>query len=196
MSDLLNVYTELFVMPEDDTLPYFACSVCDRNVSDEPCPDHAPLTPPPGLRLVDCVATERHLIYVINRDDYGFPCPECQLMPYFEDEAKARQCRHWAWRRTKVWRRLVSTMYVLGVIPGSASSWGNGHDWCVTVGGLYGRRPYILGVPRETWRCWLKGHRRGEEVGFGFCGKCVPWTCCGSTVEAHADGCGEAVNGR
>lgn len=196
-NDLLDTYTELFVMdgPDGETLPHFECSVCDRDVTDDPCPDHAPLTPPPGLRLVECWSEPKHLIYVINRDDYGHPCPECRLIPHIEADREARQCRHWGWRRTRAVRRLVRWAYSLGVISGSCTSWGDGCDACVTVGrrAFSGRRPYVFGVSRDTWHCWLKGrHLRGDEVGFGLCGKCLPWSCCGSERYEHNPGCREA----
>jgi hypothetical protein len=157
-SDLLNTYTEVFVIEDDAegrTVVRWECSHCDRDVSDEPCPDHAPLTDLPGLRLVDCTAEPRHYVWVHQRDDYGVPCPWCLLKDHAARDAEDRQCRHWAWRRTGIWRRLVRAAYSLGIISGSGASWGDGHEWCTTISGFRGRRPYILGVARETWRCWF-----------------------------------------
>ena len=97
------------------------------------------------------------------------------------------------WRRWRVTNWLVAKAYVLGIIAGSS--------WCSHPAGGYvnrvnwrGRRPYLLGLMREEWRCWLVGrHRPGVHVGFGYCGKCVPWTCCGSTDVDHRAGCAEAA---
>jgi hypothetical protein len=197
MNDLLNTYSEVLVIEDDavgQTVVRWECSRCDHDVSDEPCPDHAPLADLPGLRLIECDANPKHYTWVHQRDDYGVPCPWCLLADHAKREAEARQCRHWGWRRTRAFRKLVGVAYILGVITGSGSTWGDGHDWCVTITHFRGERPYILGFSRETWRCWLKGrHRRGEPVGFGFCGKCVPWPCCGSKREAHNPGCVEDV---
>lgn len=196
-NDLLNTYTELFVMYDSDdnqVPPHFECSNCDRDVTDEPCPSHAPLTDLPGLRLIDCDAAPRHYTWAHQRDDYGLPCPWCQLADHAERDRLARQCRHWGWRKWQVTRWLAGQAYALGVIGGYGTTSGDGHDWCVTYGRFRGSRPYVLGAAKTTWRCWSRGHRRGEEVGFGFCGKCVPWPCCGSEHEAHAAGCTEAVS--
>lgn len=195
MNDLLNTYTEVFVMTDaddNDVPPHFECSHCPQDVTEHPCPVHAPLGDLPGLRLIPCDAQPRHYVWAHQRDDYGLPCPWCLLNEHREREAEARQCRHRAWRRTRLFRWFSSWAYSMGVISGSCHSAGDGCDWYIT---LYwkGRRPYVLGASRETWRCWLKGrHRRGEEVGFGFCGKCVPWPCCGSQRVEHETGCAEA----
>ncbi len=196
MNDLLNTYTELFVMYDEDdnsVLPHFECSQCERHVDNEPCPDHAPITDLPGLRLIECDATPKHYTWVHQRDDYGVPCPWCLLDDQAKRDAEARQCRHWGWRRTRLFRWFSFWAYSMGIISGSSHSTGDGCNWCVRLF-WRGKRPYVLGFSRETWRCWLKGrHRRGEPVGFGFCGKCVPWPCCGSQREAHVQGCAEDV---
>jgi hypothetical protein len=53
------------------------------------------------------------------------------------------------------------------------------------------RRRLAAGLARwaNTWRCWSRGHRRGVEVGFGYCGKCVPCPRCGSETAGHYEGC-------
>ena len=60
-------YQEQFVLVDDEyTGPAgtaFACNICGTPVDDQPCPDHAP-TAVPGLRLVDCDAEPRHLLWV------------------------------------------------------------------------------------------------------------------------------------
>jgi hypothetical protein len=189
-NDLLDSYTEVFVMDGEngETKPHFECSQCDREVDDEPCPDHAPLTDLPGLRLIECDADPKHYTWVHQRDDYGIPCPWCLLNDQAKQDAEARQCRHLRWRRTRAFRWLAGMAYSLGVISGSCHSKADGCDWCVT---LYwrGSRPYILGASRDTWHCWRRRHRRGEEVGFGFCGKCVPCPDCTSETASHREGC-------
>lgn len=192
MSDLLNTYTELFVIEDDSegqTVVRWECSRCERDVTDESCPDHAPSNPP-GLRLVECWSEPKHQLWVINREDYGYGCPECRLIPYIETETAARQCRHRSWRRTRFAGWLSTKAYVLGILTGGGVAWGDGHDRCHSFGRLRGRRSYILGVPRETWRCWFKGHRRGEDTGvFGFCAKCLPCDECKSTTLTHHADC-------
>ncbi len=194
MTTIAEPYNEVFVTDDDHPagLYAFACNICDRDVGDGPCPDHAP-TEFPGLRLVDCAADPPHLVWVYEREDYGCPCFVCMAEEQAKRDAEARQCRHWPWRSWKVTGRVARWLYALGIVSGTCWSLGDGHDGCVT---FYprGSRPYRLGVSKETWRCWLKGrHRRGEEVGFGFCGKCMPWPCCGAETVEHVAGCREDV---
>ncbi len=170
----------------------FVCPIDGRDVTLEPCPEHAPQDVP-GLRLVDCEAEPRHLIWVHDREDYGVPCYMCQLEERWRRDAEARQCRHRPWRRWKLTSRRARWADVLGVISGYCMSiGGDGHDGCVHRPSLRGRRPYILGVSRDTWRCWRRFHRRGEPIGFGFCAKCIPCPECGSRTAGHNDGCREA----
>jgi hypothetical protein len=186
-------YFERLAMEEDhpDGRIGHVCNTCDRPVDLGPCPNHAPREVP-GLVLAECGAEPRHWVWTLAGDYYEPPCPRCQLAEYDERERLARQCKHWGWRSWMATRWLTSKAYTLGVIAGSGSAWGDGHDWCVDSVRWRGGRVYVLGVPVNTWRCWLKGrHRRGEHVGFGFCGKCVPWSCCGSIVTEHAAGCPE-----
>lgn len=195
MSDLLDTYTELFVMGDEDGgefRPHFECSRCDRDVTEQPCPDHAPTGDLPGLRLIECDANPRHYTWIHNRDDYGAPCPWCLLNDHTARDREADACRHWPWRRSWVFRRLARIGYALGVVNGFSYVGGNGHSGCVTDFHWRGKRSYLFGVSRDTWVCWRAGHRRGEPVAFGFCGKCVPWPCCGSERVEHTDGCAEA----
>lgn len=190
----LGPYRELFVWAEEHPNAHvgFLCSICNRPTDEQPCPDHAP-TDVPGLQLVECDATPRHWLWVLDRDDYGAPCFWCERDRYAEREWQADTCRHWPWRRWKLTRRLASWAYQLGVIAGSGTRTGNGCDWCLYHVSWRGKRPYVLGAARETWRCWHRGHRRGESVGFGYCGKCIPWPCCGSIRLGHEPGCAEDV---
>jgi hypothetical protein len=129
-------YSELFIL-DGSKHPSgqcgFACSVCGVDVDGVPCPDHAPAEAP-GLRLVECEATPRHVMFVHDRDDYGVPCPWCILDSYYEKARLARQCQHWGWRR---WR-LVGKVdrYLLGplrITLGHSWKLGDGCDGCETL---------------------------------------------------------------
>jgi hypothetical protein len=86
--------------------------------------------------------------------------------------------------------RAASRVYSLGLSSGSSFCHDGDGTNTVTIH-WRGKRCYFLGWPRWKWRCLLKFHHwPGELVGcFDFCGKCVPWPCCGSTVRAHVQGC-------
>lgn len=190
-------YLEVFAIGEEHPAGEgcgFVCNICDRPVDDDVCPDHGPRDVP-GLRLLPCEATPPHRVWVAAREDYGVPCLQCLLDQQWEQERQARQCRHWPWRRWKVTHRVASWTYQMGVTAGG-SSWktGDGCDGCLaSLPRWKGRRLYVLGVPVTTWRCWRRGHRRGEEVGLGYCGKCMPWPCCGAQTVDHHAGCAEDV---
>lgn len=195
MADTLTEpYRESFVMEDEhpNGLAGFVCNIDGRPVDDGPCPDHAPMSVP-GLRVADCTATPAHPpVFHHLRDDYGVPCLYCVIAEHAEQERVAQQCRHWGWRTWRATRWAASVAYSLGIIAGYGTTWGDGHKMCTTfTRGLRGKRSYVLGVSRDTWECWSRGHLRGEPVGFGFCGKCVPWPCCGSITEDHIEGCAE-----
>jgi hypothetical protein len=201
MSDqtITEPYFETFVM--DDEHPTggcgFVCSECRHDVTVQPCPDHAP-TDVPGLALVECEATPRHWAWVHASDanGYGIPCYRCILSELTAEmhDAEARRLRRWylRWQYWKATSVAAGWAYSLGIVSGyTVSVWPGGRTHSIS---LRGGRPYVLGVKREVWRCWLIGHhRRGEEVGLGFCGKCLPWPCCGSHRVHHNAGCSEAV---
>jgi hypothetical protein len=174
----------------------FVCATCRREVDNQPCRDHAPVEVP-GLELVECDATPRHWSWVLASDanGYGIPCWQCEV----GRESKARyedaeqRAKHWTrrWRGWTATRWIISKAHSLGVISGYCLNIGSP----TRVAGIYwrGTRTYILGVSRGEWRCWLIGHhRRGEDFGLGFCGKCAPWACCGSQrLNEHQPGCTE-----
>lgn len=125
-------YSEVFVWTHPSGMCGFACSVCGLDVNAEPCPAHA-ITEVPGLRLVECANTPRHWEWVHERDDYGVPCPWCQLAVYWERDRLARQCRHWPWRRWRSIRHL--DRYVLRPLrlsKGLCWTTGDGHAGCQT----------------------------------------------------------------
>lgn len=161
------------------------CSVCRREVEHH-CPDHAPRDVP-GLERIDC--DKGHLMWIPQTDCYPLPCLLCLVNEYAKRERERNACRHWPWRRWKAFRWLVRQAYVLGVIGGSAMSWGNGCDGCVHDLSWRGSRPYILGWPTWKWWCLRGGHWPGVEVYAGMCGKCAPCQECGSVDESHRPDC-------
>jgi hypothetical protein len=200
-----TAYREVFISVEEDeetgaeTEVYaFRCNICDRDLTDGPCPDHAPLNVP-GLRPVECDHSPAHLGWVVDAEDYGVPCPWCE-----RDDSAARVAeleiardRHGRWRGTRAARWLLNKAYGAGLI--AAYSTGtcrqDGHSWCARHISWRGRRPYVLGVRREAWRCILRyRHLPGDPVFSGFCAKCLPCPDCGSRTAGHETGC-PAVTG-
>jgi hypothetical protein len=198
--DETTPYYQLLILDFTGDRPaWWACNLDGREIDPNVgCPDHAPRNIP-GLAPVECEADPPHApMWRLDgeHNGYGNPCPSCVYNGVAADLRKATKtdrCYHWPWRRWAATKWAAGKAYSLGVISGYSL---NGHapgGWCVGFHrALRGKRPYLLGVSRETWRCWLIGHhRRGEEVGFGFCGKCVPWPCCGSQRQEHVAGCVE-----
>jgi hypothetical protein len=155
-----------------------------------------PPAAPEGFLLLTCEATPRHWpTYVLDDGEHdGLAyCKECSTEAYI---AEHRTCEHdikhrGAWRRWKATSKALSWLYGLGVVKGYGHSYGRGCNGCISgpVMWTWFHGPYVLFVSRETWRCWRNGHRRGEEIGFGFCGKCLPQPCCGNTGSGHNDDC-------
>jgi hypothetical protein len=150
---------------------------------------------PPGFILLPCEATPRHWpTYTLDdgETDGLACCHHCSADAY---AAEHRTCRHdinhrGAWRRWKAIHKIAGWLYTLGVVRSYGTSFGGGCSNCLSGirWTLFGG-PYVLFVPRETWRCWRAGHRRGPDIGLGFCGKCIPQPCCGSTGIGHTDDC-------
>lgn len=168
---------------------HYICNLCSRRLDDGPCPDHAP-TDIPGLRLVECDAEPRHpSVWFVDGDYYEPPCMYC----ISADQAKRidyfQRCRHWAWRRTRLFSRITGRAYALGIIGGSGSSYGNGeyaHHGCTYGLRWRGKRNYILGWPTWKWSCLLKQrHWPAEFVGLNSCSKCFPCPDCGATRGCH-----------
>lgn len=195
-----TAYRETFVSVVEDeetgaeTQVYaFHCNICDRDLTDGPCPDHAPLNVP-GLRPFDCEHQPPHLGWVVDADDYGAPCPWCQL-----DDAQARitdlevkRDWHGRWRGTRAFRWLLGKAYVAGLIGGyrDGSCRQPGHGWCAGGARWRGRRPYILGRRSSDWRCILRcRHWPGDPIISGFCSKCLPCPDCGSRTAGHEPAC-------
>lgn len=190
-------YKELFVFdyPDgDDDSPkaYFICNVCGVTVDDAPCTEHAPLNTP-GLILVECDATPRHSrTWVLDSEGFTPPCMYCMYDGLQERVDYLERCRHWPWRRSRLFWRLASRAYWLGIVSGYGTSFGGGpygHRGCAHGFGWRGQRPYILGWQRWKWSCLLRGrHWPGEFVGLGCCSKCLPCPDCGAT-SGCIDGC-------
>ena len=191
-------YFEVLVMDDSPSAAGFACNHCGADVTHGlGCPEHAPQEIP-GLVRSHCDAIPPHApVWVLDGDHcgYGVGCPACQDATVAEQLAKATRCRHWGWRRWALTRRISCWGYTIGITTGACYTFDpgpHGCDGCISGTRVRGKRTYILGIRREVWRCWLVGHhRRGIEVGYGNCGKCVPWPCCGSQQEAHVPGCPE-----
>lgn len=155
--------------------------------------------PPPapdGFLLLPCAATPRHWpMYVISdgeTDSYA-NCHECSHAAF---ASQHRTCEHdikhrGPWRRWKASSKILGWLYSLGLIKGHGHRYGGGCNGCISgsITWTFFRGPYVLFAKRETWRCWRQGHRRGEELGMGFCGKCLPQPCCGSTGAGHNNDC-------
>lgn len=124
-------------------------------------------------------------------------CEKCQGV-YGRGHAKVahRQAGLFGWRDWTLTHRVVSQMYVLGLISGSGAQ-GTGHGWRLTFVHFRGSRPYILGMQGFTWGRIPLWHRLRfghwpETVWGGMCGVCAPWPCCGATGFDHEEGCTDA----
>lgn len=154
--------------------------------------------PPPapgGFLLLPCNATPRHWpTYTLDdgETDGLAHCHYCSADAY---AAEHRTCDHdikhrGAWRRSKLVRKTVGWLYSFGLVRSFGTQYGGGCANCLSgIRWTFFQGRYVLFVDRETWRCWRAGHRRGDEVGFGYCGKCVPQPCCGNTSLGHNDDC-------
>jgi hypothetical protein len=158
-----------------------------------------PPAAPAGFVMIPCEATPRHWpTYTL--DDGESEIAACGDCSYADLSSRHQTCdhdiNHRAWRRWKATSKVLSWLYTLGLIKGYGHRYGRGCDGCISGSIMWTlfRGPYVLFAQRETWHCWRQGHRRGVEVGFGYCGKCIPWSCCGSTTHGHADGCDDATS--
>lgn len=167
------------------------CSACGRDVSAEPCPEHAPREIP-GLRLIECEKGCPRT-WVLDDDGYEPPCPWCARDMAIEAHEGCEHSHHGRWRRWRIVHRALSRLYVLGIVKGWSSCYSAYCRGCAAHI-HWGRSGYLLGWPRWKWRCLLVArHWPGEEVLRGMCGKCCPWPCCGSQESGHKGGCPEAT---
>lgn len=148
--------------------------------------------PPDGWQLVEC--DQDHPVMWMPDDQWGYP-PPCMYCSYEGFAAQHGTCehdRHGRWRRWKITHWLSRWAYQFGVIAGSGTSFGGGCHRCLSSVHWRGRRPYVLGWRRECWRCLLKfRHWPGDDVGLGFCAKCLPCPACDSRTAGHAEDCPE-----
>jgi hypothetical protein len=87
------------------------------------------------------------------------------------------------------YRWLSHHAYSLGLCSAGSESWDDdGHHGRIH---WRGKRCYFLYWPRRKWRCVLKFHHWPTPwvIGFGLCGKCCPWPCCGAITIGHKPGC-------
>ena len=155
---------------------------------------NTPPAAPEGFRLVPCEATPRHCpLYEVAEDVfYDRPCPDCVASDAYRRERESR-CKldHRRWKSWRIWWRISSRLYTFGVTSsGGGVSYGR-CEFC-GIGRQHmaprwrGKRPYILGVKRETWACLIKRHhRRVEHYPTGLCAICCPCPECGSTDREH-----------
>jgi hypothetical protein len=163
------------------------CNVCNADVSEAACPDHAPLNVP-GLRLIGCDATPPHSrTWVLDDDCYEPPCPWCLADQAMEAHEGCEHAGHGRWRRWGITKRLASKLYALGVVSGTGTAWGGGCKGCLTHLS-WGRSSYVLGWPRWKWQCVLVArHWPGTEIDgcWGLCGKCSPCPGCKTVTNEH-----------
>lgn len=126
-------YFEVFVCPDESPNGEygFFCSHCGHDVNDEHCPTHAPMAFP-GLRMAECAATPKHVMFGHVREDYGLPCPWCQVQELNEQLRLTRQCKHRPWRRWKVAHRAVYLLASVG-LTGYGYAWGDGCSSCLIL---------------------------------------------------------------
>lgn len=104
----------------------WACNQCTQRVDNAPCSTHAP-TNLPGLVAVECIAEQRHYLFVYDNDGYGAGCPSCYAAELRERIDELTRCRHWAWRR---WR-WVTWLVARLPLAGYRHAWGNGCGRCL-----------------------------------------------------------------
>lgn len=84
-------------------------------------------------------------------------CMQCN-MAAAQYTARRRRRQAGARALAAVVGRLLGWAYVLGVISGYSTTWRDGVARHTHVS-WRGRRPYVLVVSRDVWRCWLTGRR-------------------------------------
>lgn len=151
----------------------------------------SPPPAPPGFELIECTATPRHwpLYTVVDDDFYAGPdCLYCTASAYSDRISRLEHDAHRAWQRWRITGKLGGWLYTTGITSTGASWRMGGHcPGCYTLPKFNrNRRPYILGVSRETWHCLLRRHHRPSvDRPFGLCTKCFPCAECGSTATGH-----------
>ena len=167
-------------------------AACDRVTANPPAA-------PTGIELVECAAEPRHWpMYVAHVDGmYPSHCILCERDDLAR-QLREIECRrkHRRWKSWRVWSRLASRLYVLGVTSsGGGVSYGNCEFCGISRQHMAprwrGKRSYILGLRREAWCCLRHGHRHAP-TSYGLCAVCCPCPSCGSTDPEHSGDCGGA----
>lgn len=157
---------------------------------------NAPPPAPEGFELLECGATPRHWPEYAITDDTFYPghCLRCQLDSVSRDNRRLRcEAEHRRWKSWRIWSRIASRLYVLGV---TSSGGGTSYGRCEFCGigrqqiapHWRGKRVYILGKYREWWVCLLKRRHRYAPLRGNFgdlCAKCLPCPECGSQDPMH-----------
>lgn len=128
-------YHELFVLEDEDAFDsrwIFVCNTCRRNVTDQPCPDHAPRDVP-GLQRVDCEATPPHPpVWYLAGDGYPPGCPACQYGALADAHDGCEHSHHWAWRRWRITSRAVYWLSRAKIVTSYGWVEGGGCEGCLT----------------------------------------------------------------
>lgn len=137
--------------------------------------------------------------FIVRGDEYGIPTIEnvVGMILHDLDELADVPAR---WRYWRISKRLLSKLYVLGVVKGWATASGGPHGQHGSyvsgrVSWSFFRGPYALGKQDWWWSCLrrqgfhLRGrHRPIRPWAFGICAACVPCSDCGAPY-ACADDC-------
>lgn len=172
-------YKELFVWAYDDGQEApecgFVCNVCERQVGDGPCPDHAP-SRVPGLRLIGCDATPRHPhMWAIDSEAPEPMCLHCTYEHVRDTYSRFEHAQHGTWRRWRATHWLARKAYALGIVAGHWVSLSTHCSSC--IGGIYwrGSRVYVLGWPTWKWSCLLRKRHWPRAIDLlEACAKCYP----------------------
>lgn len=112
------------------------CNQCDTRIDDGPCPEHAPMEFP-GLRLAECDANPKHVLFGHDRDDYGLPCFIClcseQADELHELREQQRHAKHRRWPRGWLAHLIATVAYLLRLSYGRSTHYGKYCDGCVTI---------------------------------------------------------------
>lgn len=151
-------------------------------------------TAPSGFRVLDCTADPQHPgLYMIDDGEDGYYLPPCfyciDADRHERENLRNHREDHSRILSTKIGRRLLGWAYQLGVISGYGIQYGTAArcKGCVHAVRFKGRRPYVLGLLTEEWRCLLRFRHwpTGDKIAFGYCSKCLPCADCGSTKAWH-----------
>lgn len=107
---------------------------CLTRVDEHPCPDHAPLIVA-GLRRVECDADPVHVLFAVDRDDYGHGCPACWYANTSSQlhalKVATHRHRHGRWRRWRLSGGVLSLLKRVGIVRGHSWMVGDGCRGCI-----------------------------------------------------------------